>query len=768
MASRRARYAPMEGGGPEDAATATGVEMQRVEEGAAAAAAATTTTAEEDDLTFAGETARFSDDHIRNPPPGSNLQKLREGVWRAGATARDQLGALRDPALVVQPQSGLDWTREQAAAKRRPVTRRFLVCCFGGVCTLLLITMFTVSAGVAKLNAMHPEVHDLERDVRRLLDRPLGPEPYVNEDGEVVLNPDRVMQDLSAYVREAMDLEADPCADFYEYACGRWLRDTTVPSEESSWSRSFSTLHEANTLRLWELLTEDWPLVSQFYRNCANESELERVGVTPLVPWLGEIREVRSAAALSRTLGRLHRSGRGGLFAFGVGVDDRHPDRYTPSLWQAVGGLPSRDYYFDTDPRTLEQQQEYQQHMLRVLRLAYDRMRPVMPPAAQHVPAQTAVPDEIARAVFRFERALAEHALSPVQQRDPQATYNPYDSLQAFAATEGLTQLDWTAYADGLGTKVCDADTHSTAAEPCVRSVVVGTPGYFRAMDAVLAAVEPALDDPAAYEPAQLDERGAPEAVQQYDRLMQMTEAEPPRFSWTVVQTYLYWQVLRADSFALPQVFRDEQQRWGEYFLGRNATHPRWRQCVDATNGALGDLLGRLFVQRRFPPSAKTAAERMVTRLERAFTDTLGDLTWLQDATTRQHALQKLEAITNKIGYPKKWRGYERLFVEPRQFFRNLDRLAALQTDWALERMYQAVDRTEWEMSPAAVNAYYEPTRNEIVFPAGILQPPFFNASWPRWHNYGAMGAVIGHEITHGFDDQGRQYDADGQLKVRR
>jgi predicted metalloendopeptidase len=191
---------------------------------------------------------------------------------------------------------------------------------------------------------------------------------------------------------------------------------------------------------------------------------------------------------------------------------------------------------------------------------------------------------------------------------------------------------------------------------------------------------------------------------------------------------------------------------------------PRWKRIVGATDGALGFALGQKYVEQKFPPQAKARVEEMVTRLRTALADDIKTLPWMSQPT-KEKALAKLAKIDQKIGYPDKWRDYSALFIRPENYILNVLAAQEFLTRRDLDKIGKPVDRSEWYMSPQTVNAYYSPSTNEIVFPAGILQPPFFSESYDDALNYGAMGMVIGHELTHGFDDQGSQYDADGNLK---
>jgi predicted metalloendopeptidase len=229
-------------------------------------------------------------------------------------------------------------------------------------------------------------------------------------------------------------------------------------------------------------------------------------------------------------------------------------------------------------------------------------------------------------------------------------------------------------------------------------------------------------------------------------------------------QSYLRWNIINRAASGLSSKFVDEDFHFkGTILSGTTENLPRWKRCVAATDGALGEALGAVYVEKAFPPAAKARALAMVRNLETALKSDLTTLSWMSDATRKQ-AIVKLEAFLNKIGYPDKWRDYSALTVDRTSYQANRFRVGAFneRRDWA--KIGKPVDRMEWGMTPPTVNAYYNPQNNEIVFPAGILQPPYFDPNADDALNYGSMGSVIGHEMTHGFDDQGAKFDPTGNL----
>jgi predicted metalloendopeptidase len=243
---------------------------------------------------------------------------------------------------------------------------------------------------------------------------------------------------------------------------------------------------------------------------------------------------------------------------------------------------------------------------------------------------------------------------------------------------------------------------------------------------------------------------------------MGQTISSQPISNW---KTYLRWHLINAAAPALSAPFVDEDFHFkGMVLTGTKEILPRWKRCVRSTDRSLGEALGEIYVKKAFPPEAKARALAMVKNLEAALADDIRTLPWMSEVT-RQQALIKLNAITNKIGYPDKWRDYSAFNVTRGPYVENVFGAAAFEFHRDLNKVGKPLDRTEWDMSPPTVNAYYNPQLNEIVFPAGILQPPFFDFQADDALNYGAMGSIIGHEMTHGFDDQGSQFDAQGNLK---
>jgi putative endopeptidase len=313
-----------------------------------------------------------------------------------------------------------------------------------------------------------------------------------------------------------------------------------------------------------------------------------------------------------------------------------------------------------------------------------------------------------AKTVLTIETGLANASMHRADMRDPDKVYHK----MAVASLHELTpNLSWDSFFKEIGA-------------PAVSEINIGQPDFFKEVNSALVLIPPA--------------------------------------DWKI---YLRWHLVHSVAAALPAKFVEENFNfYGKTLQGQQEMLPRWRRCVQATDGQLGEALGQFYVQRAFPPEAKAHALAMVKNLVAALREDLSTLDWMSPAT-REQAIKKLEAIGLKIGYPDKWRDYSGFRVDRGPYVENVRRGNDFESDYDVAKIGKPMDRTVWNMTPPTVNAYYTPFRNEIVFPAGILQPPFFDPNRDDALNYGGMGAVIGHELTHGFDDQGAKFDAHGNLK---
>ena len=505
--------------------------------------------------------------------------------------------------------------------------------------------------------------------------------------------------DDPAIDHSAMDLKADPCGNFFRYACGGWIDANPIPADQSSWGLD-QELMQRNQQQLRAILervvvnpTPETQKIGDFYSSCMDEATIEKQGLTPLKPGLDKIDTLTDKDQLPVLLAELHRDGVESLFSFGAGQDAKDAEAEIAIADEGGMGLPDRDYYLKSDPKSVKLRADYAAHVGRMFVLAGESEKD----AAAH-----------AATVLQIETALAKGALDRVARRDPKQTYHRLERAELDALTPGF---DWTAY-------------FVTVGAPPVRQVDVTEKKFFQAAAKAIAGTK--LDD---------------------------------------LKTYLKWHLISDAAPWLPKAFVDEKFAfYGKRLKGVTEIRPRWKRCVNAVDEALGEDLGRAWVADHYPPEAKAGTERMVAAIATAFEDDLKSVDWMSPET-REKALVKLGQMRKKLGYPDHWRDYSPLTVTRGDMLGNTARASAFEMQREMGKIGKPVDRGEWEMSPPTVNAYYDPQMNDINLPAGILQPPFFSPQYDDAVNFGATaGGTVGHEMTHGFDDEGRQYDGHGNL----
>jgi putative endopeptidase len=499
-----------------------------------------------------------------------------------------------------------------------------------------------------------------------------------------------------------MDSSINPADNFYDFAGGTWRKNNPVPASETRWG-AFDMLSEFNKNVLKEITLEaaanpgsknsPSQMVGDLFKSGMDTVAIEKAGITPLQKDFDAIAALSDKTSLQAYLAELTKERSNPLFGFYVNTDDKNVTEYIIGLWQGGLSLPDRDYYLKNETREKDIREKYLLHVAKMFELKGD---------------SSDVANEKAQVVMDLETKLAIASMDRTEMRDPYKTYN---KLFIKEFDQSNTNFDWNKYFSAIGVQNQD-------------SVLVGQPGFFKAMDGLV--------------------------------------ASEPIENW---KTYLEWHHLTDAAPFLSSKFDQENFNFfGKVLSGQKEQKPRWKRVLSVVNGAVGHQLGKLYVEKYFTPEAKKRMSELVDNLQVTFGERIEKLDWMS-AETKVKAQEKLNTFVKKIGYPDNWRSYEGLEITDKDILSNKKASSIFEFNYMMSKLGKEVDKTEWHMTPQTVNAYYNPSFNEIVFPAGILQYPFFTLGADDAVIYGAIGAVIGHEMTHGFDDQGSQYAADGNLK---
>lgn len=499
-----------------------------------------------------------------------------------------------------------------------------------------------------------------------------------------------------------LDTTAVQGADFYQYACGGWMKKHPLTNEYSRFG-SFDMLAENNREQLKGLIVEIaagqnaqgtiGQKIGDIYKLAMDSVKLNADGVTPIQADLEKIASVKDKSEIVPLMAELAHSGVFPYFSFYVGADIMDSKSNLFQLYQGGISLGEKEYYLDNDDVTVNIRNKYKEHIVKMFQLAgFDE----------------AAAKKKMEAVMDIETRIAKASFSAVEQRNPAANYH---KMSLDELKKEIPGIDWDAFLNGIGVK--------GVTELSVSQV-----------------------DP----------------IKEVEKIINSLPVENQI-------AYMQWSLIdRAAGYLSDDLVAQNFDFYGKTLSGKQTNQPRWKRAVSTVNGVLGEAVGQMYVEKYFPAAAKERVVQLVKNLQTALGERIRNLEWMGDST-KIKAIEKLNSFYVKVGYPDKWRDYTGLNIEKDSYWANVKRATEFELDYMLSKAGKPVDRDEWGMTPQTVNAYYNPTTNEICFPAGILQYPFFDMNADDAFNYGAIGVVIGHEMTHGFDDQGRQFDKDGNLK---
>jgi len=499
-----------------------------------------------------------------------------------------------------------------------------------------------------------------------------------------------------------LDTTVSPTVDFYQYACGGWMKNNPLTGEYSRFG-SFDKLAENNRKQLRGLIEEISAKpatkgtveqkIGDVYNLAMDSTTLNAEGFKPIQADLKKIGEVKTVHDILHIMPGLILSGLDPYFTVYVDADPMNSSLELVQTYQSGISLGQRDYYLENDAHTKDIRDKYKTHIVKMFQL---------------VGCAPAEAQKNMEAVLTIETRLAKAAYDKVKLRDPHANYN---KMTLVDLQKLVPEINWNEYLGALGLK----NTKDISVSQKESLVEVGK----------IIATEPIA--------AQI--------------------------------AYLQWKLIdESAAYLSDAVYAQNFDFYGKTLSGKKEQQPRWKRAVGTVDGVLGEAVGQMYAKKYFPAEAKERMLKLVHNLQESLGERIKALAWMGDST-KLKAIEKLKSFYVKIGYPDKWRDYSNLEIAKDSYYANIQRASKFEHEYRFAKAGKKVDKTEWQMTPQTVNAYYNPSTNEICFPAGILQYPFFDMKADDAFNYGAIGVVIGHEMTHGFDDQGRQFDKEGNLK---
>ena len=502
-----------------------------------------------------------------------------------------------------------------------------------------------------------------------------------------------------------LDRSVSPGEDFYQFACGGWVKNNPLPAAYSRFG-SFDRLQQDNNERINGILkdliakthakgTVEQKL-SDFYKLAMDSTRRNREGVKPIMPLIKEVEKAKTKYALQQLQKKYVAFGFGLTYGSYFGADEKNAKMNILNISQAGLTLGQKEYYLDNDAATQNIREEYKKHIVKMFELF----------GFSHKAALLKMND-----VLSIETQLAKVSKSRTELRDVEANYNKM-SIDEFESRYPQLRLSELMTAEGVDPQ------H-------IQEIVVGQPDFLAGANTVVGELTPGQ-----------------------------------------LKSYLEWDIINSCSGYLSDAVEEEHFNiFGKVMSGRKENHPRWKRATTQVQNMMGEALGKLYVEKFFPAAAKERMEKLVANLQVALAERIEAQDWM-DSITKRNALDKLSTFYVKVGYPNKWKDISGMEIDPsKSFCENVLNCRKFWDKFTIDyKAGKPVDRDEWHMTPQTVNAYYNPTTNEICFPAGILQVPFFDMTADDAFNYGAIGVVIGHEMTHGFDDQGRHYDKDGNM----